>query len=168
MPGGRPTKFTKPLADKICERLADGESMRSVCRDEALPCMSTIFKWLREKPEFLQQYEIAKEECADALVEDMLDIADNHAAQPLLKDGEPVVIDGKVVMMVDAVGVNHARLRVDTRKWAASKLKPKKYGDKIQAELTGANGGPIELNHLSDQELQIRLDAVLSEKNASS
>ena len=168
MPGGRPTKFTKTLADKICERLADGESMRSVCRDEALPCMSTIFSWLREKPEFLQQYEIAKEECADALVEDMLDIADNHAAQPLLKDGEPVVIDGKVVMMVDAVGVNHARLRVDTRKWAASKLKPKKYGDKIQAELTGANGGPIELNHLSDQELQIRLDAVLSEKNASS
>lgn len=137
---GRPSKYSDALADHICERLADGESMRSICRSEDMPCLSTVFKWLRENELFSQQYAIAKEECADALVEDMLDIADNQVDQPLVVDGVPMVHDGKMVMIKDAVSVNHARLRVDTRKWAASKLKPKKYGDKIQTDLTSSDG----------------------------
>tara|TARA_R110000772_G_scaffold266658_1_gene389376 strand:- start:656 stop:1141 length:486 start_codon:yes stop_codon:yes gene_type:complete len=128
---GRPSDYTPELADSICERLAAGESMRSVSRDDKMPAMSTLFKWIRELPEFTEQYAIAKTESADALVEDMLDIADNQVDQPLLVDGIPLEVDGKVVKVKDAVSVNHARLRVDTRKWAASKLKPKKYGDKI-------------------------------------
>lgn len=131
MPKGRPTTYTPELADLICERLAAGESMRSVSRDESMPCMSTLFKWLREKEDFSQQYAKAKEESADALVEDMLDIADNQVEQPLIVDGQPVKVDGKTVMIKDGPSVQHARLRVDTRKWAASKLKPKKYGDKL-------------------------------------
>jgi len=94
-----------------------------------MPAMSTVFKWLREKEKFSEQYAIAKEECADALVEDMLDIADNQI-------GNVVNIDGKEVFAVDGPAVAHGRLRVDTRKWAASKLKPKKYGEKIQADIT--------------------------------
>lgn len=134
---GRPTKYTDELADIICERLACGESMRSISRDESMPAMSTLFKWLREIDEFSQQYAIAKEESADALVEDMLDIADNQVEQPLLVDGLPMQIDGKVVMVKDNVAVNHAKLRVDVRKWSASKLKPKKYGEKQQLEHSG-------------------------------
>lgn len=132
MPGGRPTDYNLEITDIICERLAAGESMRSISRDDSMPAMSTLFKWLREHEEFSQQYAKAKEESADALVEDMLDIADNQVDQPLLVDGVPLEIDGKVVMVKDAVAVNHARLRVDTRKWSASKLKPKKYGEKVQ------------------------------------
>ena len=131
MPAGRPSDYTAELADSICERLAAGESMRSISRDDKMPAMSTLFKWIRVLPEFTEQYAIAKAESADALVEDMLDIADNQVEQPLLVDGIPPEIDGKPVLVKDAVSVNHARLRVDTRKWAASKLKPKKYGDKI-------------------------------------
>jgi len=118
--------------------------MRSVSRDDAMPSMSILFKWLRTNEEFLQQYTKAKEESADALVEDMLDIADNQVAQPILVDGLPVEVDGDIVRAVDGPSVQHAKLRVDTRKWAASKLKPKKYGEKISQEITGANGGPIE------------------------
>lgn len=143
---GRPSTYTKELADHICERLANGESMRSVCRDDAMPAMSTVFKWLREDASFSEQYAIAKGECADALVEDMLDIADNQVEQPLIVDGLPLEVDGKPVMIKDAVSVNHARLRVDTRKWAASKLKPKKYGDKLQSEVSGPDGNPIEVD----------------------
>lgn len=130
MPAGRPTDYTPDLASDICRRLAAGESMRSVCRDDDKPCMSSVFNWLRDIPEFMAQYDRAKVESADALVEDMLDIADNQVAQPLIVDGKPLEVDGKIVMIADSVGVQHARLRVDTRKWAASKLKPKKYGDR--------------------------------------
>lgn len=135
-PKGRPTDYSLKLSDAICTRLADGESMRSVCRDDAMPCMTTVFRWLREKEDFKQQYAIAKEECADALVEDMLDIADNGI-------GNHVEVDGKWVSVVDGPAVAHGRLRVDTRKWAASKLKPKKYGDKIQTDHTNSDGSMV-------------------------
>lgn len=145
MATGRPTTYTEELTDIICERLAAGESMRSVSRDKGMPAMSTLFKWLREHPKFSEQYAKAKEESADALVEDMLDIADN-VSNPVLVDGVPLEVNGEMVTAVDSASVAHARLRVDTRKWAASKLKPKKYGDKITQEQTGADGGPIEHN----------------------
>jgi hypothetical protein len=140
---GRPTDYTVELTDVICERLAAGESMRSVSRDEDMPAMSTLFKWLREHEEFSEQYARAKEESADALVEDMLDIADN-AANPVIVDGVPLVVEGKPVMNADAAAVAHARLRVDTRKWSASKLKPKKYGDKVTQEVSGPDGAPVQ------------------------
>jgi len=75
----------------------------------------------------------------------MLDIADNQVAQPLIVDGLPLVIDDKIVTTVDGPAVQHAKLRVDTRKWAASKLKPKRYGDKVTTEHTGPNGGPVHV-----------------------
>jgi hypothetical protein len=130
--GGRPPVYSKELADAICARLAMGESLRSVCRDESMPAAATIFKWMREIDGFLKQYETAKAESADAMSEDCLDISDNQVEQPLLIDGIPMLIDGKMVMIKDAVSVAHARLRVDTRKWLMAKMKPKKYGDKIE------------------------------------
>jgi hypothetical protein len=149
MPAGRPTTYTIELADAMCQRLAEGESARSICRDESMPALSTFFKWLREHKEFSDQYAIAKEESADALVEDMLDIADNQVGNPVIVDGEPLMEEGKIVKAVDNSSVGHARLRVDTRKWAASKLKPKKYGDKVTQELTGSDGGPIQTTHIN-------------------
>lgn len=157
MPAGRPTDYTPELADKVCARLAEGESMRSIGRDESMPCTTSLFKWLREIPEFAQQYAKAKEESADAMAEDSLDIADNQVEQPLIVDGLPLQIDGKVVMVKDAVSVNHAKLRIDTRKWYASKLKPKKYGDKVQTEHSGA----IDLSGLTDAELDAKIKAYL-------
>lgn len=142
---GRPTKYTQELASILCAKLTMGISLRTVCKDDQLPCISTVYNWFKSVDGFVEQYTRAKEESADALVEDMLDIADNQVDQPLIIDGEPVIIDGKCVMVKDAVAVNHARLRVDTRKWAASKLKPKKYGDRTAVEHTGADGGAIDM-----------------------
>lgn len=163
MPAGRPTIFTKHLADDICSRLADGESMRSVCRDDSMPAMTTVFRWLRESEEFQQQYTIAKEESADAMVEDMLDIADNQVANPVLVDDVPLVVEGKMVTTVDGPAVNHAKLRVDTRKWAASKLKPKKYGDKVTTEHTGTVG----ITDMTEDELDRRLYELTRELDES-
>jgi len=90
-----------------------------------MPHKATVFRWLRTHDEFRDQYAKAKEESADALLEDMLYIADDGTED-----------------------VQRSRLRVDVRKWAASKLKPKKYGDTSQLQLTGAGGGPIEYKPL--------------------
>lgn len=125
---GRPTLYTQDLADLICERLAMGESMRSVCRDDAMPAMSTVFKWLREKEDFSQQYARAKEESADALFEELLDIADNGTNDWMERNNAE---GDNIGWQLNGEHVQRSRIRLDTRKWALSKLKPKKYGDKI-------------------------------------
>ncbi len=128
---GRPTDYTPELADVICAKLAAGESMRTVCNDDSLPCRATLFTWLRKHPEFLDQYTRAKEESADALIEESLDIADdgsNDWMERLGKDGE------SAGWQLNGEHVQRSKLRIETRKWMASKLKPKKYGDRQTIE----------------------------------
>lgn len=124
MPAGRPSIYTPEIAAYICAQIADGNSLRKICREDGVPSLTTIFEWLGSKPEFAEQYARAKEAQADAMAEDMLDIADM-----------PPAIGEKGT--VDSGDVAHMRLRIDTRKWIASKLKPKKYGDKIEQEIKG-------------------------------
>lgn len=108
---GRPTLYTDDLAAEICGRLAEGESMRSISRDDAMPSMFTLFKWLRDNDEFSKQYARAKEESADSHADKIEDIANG-------------VLEGRFDPQA-------ARVAMDGFKWTASKLKPKKYGDKI-------------------------------------
>lgn len=148
--GGRPSDYTEELADLICGRVACGESMRSISRDESMPAMSTFFKWLREKDGFSEQYAQAKHESAESWADDIVDIADNQATEPLVIEGKTVLDgDGNQVMVASQVSIAHAKLRVDARKWSASKLKPKKYGDKITQEHTGKDGGAIQTQAIS-------------------
>lgn len=142
-PPGRPSKYTKAVGDKICAQLAMGKSMRTVCKDPRLPSMQTVFTWLREKEGFLEQYTRAKDEAADALVDEMLDIADDGANdfyfRSILHKLDPDMtlaeLDENAMVALLAAKrpetVNRSRLRVDARKWIAAKLKPKKYGDKL-------------------------------------
>ena len=138
---GRPTKYTKVLSEQVCAMLAQGQSMRTVCKNSKMPSMQTIFTWLRKYPDFLEQYERAKLESADALTDEMIDIADEEAMSDLVIDGVPVLDPntGNPYKILTSAGVQHARLRVDTRKWIASKLKPKKYGDKVTNEHQALN-----------------------------
>jgi hypothetical protein len=107
---------------------------------EGMPSVQTVLKWLREdKGGFVAQYARAKEEQADFMSEEMIDIADDgtNDFMTIEKGDMSYEIENKEV-------TNRSKLRVETRKWIISKLKPKKYGDKIDMELTGKNGGPIE------------------------
>ena len=146
---GRPSLHTKALAAKICRRMAEGESLRAVCRDPAMPDKATVLRWLadKDKAEFRDQYAHARDMRADALFDEALEIADD-AAGDWTEDG-----NGNEVL--DHEHVQRSRLRVDTRKWAAGKLAPKRYGDKIQH--TGDGGGPIrvrpDLSKLTGEEL---------------
>lgn len=129
---GRPSDFTKELGDRICAQLAEGMSLRTVCNAEDMPSKTTVFNWLRTNKDFLDQYTRAKEESSDALIEDMLDIADDSS-----NDYMAIVKGGEVQMVENKEVTNRSRLRVDTRKWIASKLKPKKYGDKMDVTSDG-------------------------------
>ena len=132
---GRPSRYTPELAAKICARLAEGETLRSICRDETMPSKTTLLRWLADERnvDFRDQYAHAREMQADALFDEALEIADDASGDWAVdKDGKKTL---------DHEHVQRSRLRVDTRKWAAGKLAPKRYGDKLQH--TGEGGGPI-------------------------
>lgn len=124
--GGRPTTYTKDMAAIICGRITDGESLRSVTRDEAMPASSTVFLWLSAHQEFSEQYTIACSARADAIFEESLEIADDGSCDYRIKPKE-----GGAELVVDQEHIQRSRLRVETRKWFVGKLQPKKYGDKL-------------------------------------
>ncbi len=145
---GRPSDYTEELAEIICLRLAEGESLRSVCRDEGMPSKQAVLRWLARNESFRAQYVRAKEEGAEAIAEELFDIADdgsNDWMEKLDKDGEAIGYQ------LNGEHVQRSKLRIDTRKWYLSKIMPKKYGDRIQHDQS------ITFNNLSDEELDKKL-----------
>jgi hypothetical protein len=103
-----------------------------------MPDKATVFRWLRTNEAFCDQYTRAKEESADALTDEMLEIADDSTRDSIKTEAGEVC---------NTEYVQRSRLRVETRKWIASKLKPKKYGEKVSTEHTGPNGGAFQHVH---------------------
>lgn len=137
---GRPSEFTQAISDEICERLADGESLRRICMDEHMPSKATVFRWLASMPAFQDQYAIAREAQAETQADELTDIADELPPKDAF---------GKV----DGGAVQHQRLRIETRKWTAAKLKPKKYGDRIGVD----HSGTVGVERLTDEQLLARI-----------
>ena len=123
---GRPSKFSQALADRICEELANGKSLRTVCKGKDMPSPLTVRRWLAKDETFRTQYAQAREEQADFHADELIEIADTEP--------DP----------------NRARVRIDARKWVASKLRPKVYGERVTAEVTGKDGGAIETKSTHD------------------
>lgn len=119
---GRPSVFSQEVADAICERLGEGESLRTICGGDDMPAASTVFKWLAEKTEFSEQYARAREKQADFYAEEIIQIADDGRNDTYMTENGPAV---------NHDAIQRSRLRVDARKWYASKLAPKKYGEKL-------------------------------------
>jgi len=137
-PPGRPSIYTSELAAQICEHIAQGKSLRTIAELEDMPAQSTIMAWLDgSRPEFSEQYARAHEAYADKLAEETLLIADDSSRD--------TYVDSEGNVKTDSEAIQRSRLRVDTRKWLASKKAPKKYGDKIVQEHTGADGGAIQV-----------------------
>lgn len=130
---GRMTEYAPEIGDAICELIMDGKSLREICSAEGMPDKSTIFRWIYANEAFRDQYARAKEAQAEHFADELMEIADDASGD----------VSGELEMP-NSVNVQRARLRVDTRKWVMSKLLAKKYGDKVQAEVSGANGGPIQ------------------------
>lgn len=124
--------YSQEMVDKICGRLMEGESLRKICRDDAMPQKTTILKWLREHPDFQKQYAMAREIQADTLADELLDIADNTEVGEVVETRA----DGKeIVRREDMLG--HRRLKYDARRWYIAKIHPTKYGDKTDVNISG-------------------------------
>jgi len=138
MPAGRPSEFTQQTANLICEYLADGMSLREICRKDEMPDKSTVLRWLIKFPEFSVQYALAREAQADHMAEEILEISDDGRNDWMKRQS-----DAGVIEMPDHEYISRSKLRVDTRRWLMGKLQPKKYGDKVA--LTNADGGNLGL-----------------------
>lgn len=136
MPGGRPSLYTDEIADAICEAIIEGGALYRICEQEGFPSENTVYRWIEEKPEFREKYARARE---------------------LQQDREA---DKIVVIADETTDPNKARLQIDARKWRASKLAPKKYGDRLDLNHSGS------IQQLSDEQLDARLTELLGKSRA--
>ena len=143
MAGGRPSTYTPELAERILQRMYCGESLRHICSDAKMPDRHTVILWRIRNAEFCTQYAYARRAQVEARIEDATEML---LHTPMCSVPDP---DGGVSERVDGAAVQLLRTRVDLAKWEASKLlrglhtAPLDYGDKVQQEITGADGGPV-------------------------
>lgn len=121
-PVGRPTAYSEEVANEILRRMGDGETLTAICSEEGMPARSTVSLWSikDEPPGFSARYDRARMLQALAIGEDALDIADNTKEE-----------------------ANSRRVRVDTRKWFASKMHPSKFGDSTALRVSDPDGKPL-------------------------
>lgn len=132
---GRPSSFTEALAREICERLAGGETLVSICLDEDMPNEATVYRWRNLNADFSRDYAHAREAQMDLEADQIREIADNLALLP-----------------------DHKRVMVDARKWRAERLNRRQYGAKVEHEVhthndpaAGAERLPNSLEWLAGQ-----------------
>src|SRR5277367_4681429 len=141
-PIGRPSLFTPELSDEICNRIADGKSLRAICDEAEMPDKATVFRLLSAEgnKDFRNQYILARDIQADVLFDEIHQIADTpQKGTKTVRRGEG---DNSTVETTEADMIEHRRLQIDARKWLIGKMAPKKYGDKQQIEHAGPDGGP--------------------------
>lgn len=134
----RPTDYTEEIAAKICDRLMGGDSLRTICKEDDFPVCSTVFLWLAKHEDFRTIYAAARELQQEAYLEAMLEEACDRTGD-LITVGE----GEKQSQAPNSANVARSKLIADNYKWIMARLAPRKYGDKITQELTGAGGAPL-------------------------
>ena len=128
-----PTTFSEGVARKLCERLMLGESLRAVCESRNMPNKRTVARWLADPKlaDFREMYYHARRVQAEIRVDEIFEIADDTS-----KDWKPEHNkDGDLIgFKPDNEAIQRSRVRIDTRKWYASKMVPKIYGEKQQID----------------------------------
>lgn len=122
----RATTYTPEIGALICEKLAEGQSLRSICKTTGMPPESTVRRWVVEDVAgFAAHYTRARDLGLDSLAEEILEIANTPQV------GTKTTTKATGTETTEADMIEHRRLQVDARKWYLSKLAPKKYGDKL-------------------------------------
>jgi hypothetical protein len=119
----RPTVYTSSLADTIFGRLVEGEGLREISRDPAMPTLETVQGWLLENEEFQKDYAWALEARSEDLSRETIAIADDSAGDYV----EKVRRNGSVVIVLDRDNIARAKLRCQIRHWVADHLVAQKF-----------------------------------------
>ncbi len=130
---GRST-YDKKVATKICNRLAGGQTLTRICKDNDMPCRETVYDWLKARPEFKAAYDEARERQADFIVDEILDIADGLDVPESGRDGKTEHLRWPRRPIADHE-IEERRLRIASRQWLAKVMRPKKYGATQQVEI---------------------------------
>jgi transposase len=154
--GGRPSIRTEDIVTSICLRLAQGEPLAQICREDGMPCLVTVWNWQKADPSVSERIARAREAGFDQIAQDALDIADDGS-----RDYKPSE-DGRE--LPDHDHIQRSKLRVETRLKLLAKWDPKRYGERIAQELTGKDGGPIQTEGVTSPEERQKRIAELAMK----
>lgn len=115
------------IINRICEHISENKaSLRDALMLHDMPDKNQFYKWIKQNPDFNEQYARACEERADAIFEEILEISDDNTFDITIDDEGQYKIQGEIVQ--------RSKLKIDARKWMLSKMNPKKYGDKLETE----------------------------------
>lgn len=137
-PTGRPSLYNDEIADRICNLLTGGMSLRKICMQDDFPDAATVYRWLDAHTDFCDKYTRAREAATENMLEEILEIADSTEIDP-----------------------NDKRVRIDTRKWAMGKLKPKKYGEKQVVDVGNKEGETLKVDGADPVSITLRLAEAL-------
>jgi hypothetical protein len=136
---GRPTRAKPEIVDEICRRIAAGESLRSICRDDHTPAISTVTMWIVDgtQPEFVDKYTKARE-----------------AAGYLHADRVQDIVNG---LEQEAIKPQAARVMLDAYKWSAERMAPKGHSPQMITDHKSSDGSMSPQQEISDEELDRRI-----------
>lgn len=150
----RSSTYSEETAEAICARMAEGESLRAICRDEAMPSYRTAFNWIATNKDFRQRYELAMQIRSQAIFEDLLDIADDGRNDWMEKRSSVGQLIG---WAENGEAARRSAIRIDARKWVLARMAPKKYGERL--DLSHSGGVMVEnepdLSGLSKDEIAV-------------
>lgn len=146
-------------ADRICALLADKRTLREIAEEIGIKSASSITDWAREDDEFAARYARAMELRCEMMAEEILEISDDGTNDWM----ERQIGDGETVTVADHEHIQRSKLRVDSRKWLMAKMMPKKYGDRVSAEITGKDGKDlIPPESVDPRRLALALHAIVA------
>jgi hypothetical protein len=141
----RAVQATPELLDEICDRIAAGEFLMDICKDEHMPSRESVRRWVnKDHMGMWDMYHRAQFSRVFGWVDEIMEIADDSSGD--------WKVSPKGRKQIDKEAVQRSRVRIDTRKWLLAKLLPKQFGDKVIQEISGPGGGPIETTEANADE----------------
>ena len=134
--------YSHALSERICERIANGETATSLTHEEGMPTWAVLGRWRRENDDFAKRFQIAREQCCEYWADSVIDIVDdstNDFVTRLSAKGQPLTV-------FDREHFERARLRADKRQWFASKMLRHVYGEKSEVDLRTPDGVSVGVN----------------------
>ena len=139
---GTAVRYSEEVEDELLALVASGLSLYQIEKIKGMPSRRSVLAWKYKYPDFSRKFDAARLAGVDSIAEDILNIADDGSNDWVERLG----YNGATPKMeVNGEAIHRSKLRVESRKWLLAKLMPKKYGDKVSQEVSGADGGPIRI-----------------------
>lgn len=135
----RPTVVSDKVRARVCEKIADGETIRQICAADDMPSASTIYLALANDQAFSDQYARAREAQLIRWEDELVEIADDATNDWMKRQGE----EDEDYWQLNGENIQRSKVRIDARKWIMSKRLPKKYGDRVEQVLGGDPDNPV-------------------------